>query len=312
MNSFTEFTDTLKFTETAGKFSSSQPFQINPQPSIFQPTSQPTMPFQINPQQPEVLLFQPIIPNHSRDDLFFDPLPTNNLSGLTISNPHQPTDAFDFPALKHPSTLTSTNGITPLQPPPPRTIRNDPQPSTKKTDTIRNPDTSTPTSTTSTLPECPICGLKFKANTSNDNINAHVDECLKKPPSSVPMKDHFGVLPQVKSHKSESEPWAQWFDLSKMEWYFGAIDRKEAEKILYRCIEDSFVVRKSSVKDSFALSLYSHKKQSVTHTLIEPRHGGYSFQDSTRTYPTILDLITKSPECGGLRPPPKVGVSLEM
>jgi len=97
-----------------------------------------------------------------------------------------------------------------------------------------------------------------------------------------------------------------------MDWYYGSIDRQEAERILFRCKEDSFVVRKSSIQNAFALSLYNHKKQTVTHTLIEPKDGGYIFQDTTRIYKTILDLITKSPECGGLKPPPKVGVELDI
>lgn len=95
-----------------------------------------------------------------------------------------------------------------------------------------------------------------------------------------------------------------------MDWYYGAIDRKEGERILFRCTEDSFLVRKSSIKDAFALSLYNHKKQTVTHTLIEPRNGGYALQDTNRVYPTMIDLITKSPECKGLKPPPKTTIPL--
>jgi len=154
-------------------------------------------------------------------------------------------------------------------------------------------------------PECPICGKNFKIGTSNDEINSHVDECLNKPQIDNVLN------PTRKASNTKDEPWSEWFDLTKMDWYYGAIDRQEAERILYRCTTDSFVVRKSSVANSFALSLYNHKKQTVTHTLIEPREGGYAFQDTPRVYKTILDLITKSPECGNLKPPPKVGVPLD-
>lgn len=63
-----------------------------------------------------------------------------------------------------------------------------------------------------------------------------------------------------------------------MDWYFGAIDRKEAERVLLKCTVDSFLVRKSSIKGSYALSMYDAKKRTVTHTLIEPRDGGFAFQ----------------------------------
>jgi len=159
-------------------------------------------------------------------------------------------------------------------------------------------------------PECPICGKNFKLGTSNEEINRHVDECLNGPQIESALNGSPPVQPKRPANTKE-EPWTEWFDLTKMEWYYGSIDRHEAERILNRCTSDSFVVRKSSVANSFALSLYNHKKQSVTHTLIEPRDGGYAFQDTPRVYKTILDLITKSPECGGLKPPPKVGVPLD-
>lgn len=47
--------------------------------------------------------------------------------------------------------------------------------------------------------------------------------------------------------------------------------RTDCCRILMKCKEDSFMVRKSSVPNSYALSLFNHKKQSITHTLIEPR-----------------------------------------
>jgi hypothetical protein len=121
---------------------------------------------------------------------------------------------------------------------------------------------------------------------NNSDINLHIDKCLAK-------------------GSGEEESWAEWFNLSRMEWYFGDIDRKEAEKILFRCAHDSFLVRKSSVKDAFAVSLYNHKKQTVVHSLIEKRTTGWAFQDTYRIYPTLVEVISDSPECKGLVPPPK-------
>jgi len=90
-----------------------------------------------------------------------------------------------------------------------------------------------------------------------------------------------------------------------MKWYYGNIDRKEAEQILRSCVYDSFLVRKSSVKDSYAISFYNSKKNSINHTLIEPRNDGYAIQDTQRVFPSLVDLISKSPETANLQPPPK-------
>jgi len=259
------------------------------------------------------------------------PAPVSNVDdgmdvfGLTSAKPTKPhgNDSFDFPSLKHPTQPTQqTSTITPLQPPPARSALVKPSPIVN---VMMNPQPPKPSKgiPDSDGPACPICGTRFNKDITNSEINRHVDTCLNS--SAIegistgavnPTKrDSVGSSPtsvrksspfrnSSESH-TQSEPWGQWFDLSKMDWYYGAIDRQDAEKTLFKCLEDSFLVRKSSVKDSFALSLYNHKKQTVTHTLIEPRNGGYAFQDHTRVYPTMVDLVTKSPECGGLKAPPR-------
>jgi len=162
---------------------------------------------------------------------------------------------------------------------------------------------------------CPVCSRSFKLKSDNATINAHVDRCLNgrgKDDKCLEEEEKKVTAPPAASSPA-AEPWKEWFDLSKMDWYYGNIDRTEAERVLFACTTDSFLVRKSnSVKDAFALSLYNRKKQTVNHTLIEPRNnGGYAFQDSQKVYTSVLDLITKSPECSGLSPPPKVTVALD-
>jgi len=113
-------------------------------------------------------------------------------------------------------------------------------------------------------------------------------------------------LPRKKPAEKDDESWSQWFELAKTEWYFGDIDRKEAERLLFQCTEDAFLVRKSSVKNSFAVSIYNHKKQTVNHTLIESRSGGFAFQDTPKVYNSLVELIKISPECKGLKSPRKL------
>lgn len=57
--------------------------------------------------------------------------------------------------------------------------------------------------------------------------------------------------------------------LMQMPWFFGDLDRKTAEAFLLACKEDSFLVRTSSVEDSYALSLYNFEDQTVHHVLIK-------------------------------------------
>jgi len=245
----------------------------------------------------------------------------------TVSKTHG-TDQFDFPSLKHPTQSTdTTHNIPTLQPPPSRSTLVKPSP-------IKNMmmPTTPPTkaknieSHSSEVPVCPLCGARFPKDVTNVEINTHVDSCLSE--SSIDAistgivtskkKDSYPPTLTKKPSSNNNltspqseEPWGQWFDLSKMDWYYGSIDRPEAEKILSRCTEDSFLVRKSSVKDAFAISLYNHRKQTTTHSLVEPRNGGYAFQDHQKVYPTLLDLVTNSSECKGLSPPPKTSVRLE-
>ena len=158
-----------------------------------------------------------------------------------------------------------------------------------------------------TSPSCPVCGKTFVALATNSDINEHIDKCLQSGGNSPPDKatQSNSTLRQISRRDTISfrkddpnqEPWTEWFDLSKQEWYYGAIDRKEAEEILRKYDQDSFLVRKSSVKDSFAISLYRPNLNKLTHSLIVPRNGGYAFENSSNVYKSVLDLIQNSPEC---------------
>jgi hypothetical protein len=88
-----------------------------------------------------------------------------------------------------------------------------------------------------------------------------------------------------------------------MDWYFGNIDRKEAESLLKREArggQDVFLVRDSSLTDhSYAVSVFHSKTQSVSHTLITRAEYGsvyYQLQDSARLYTSVYQLIKKAPE----------------
>jgi len=216
--SFNTMPNNMYYPANTNNSYNTQPVNNQPKPAINTFDS-----FDVAPSKPT----QQNQPNTtSNNDIFgFDSL-TVKEQPKTHTN-----DAFDFPALRNPppSTNTGNSGIAPLQPPPPRTA-------TLKKDDKKPEDSS---------PSCPICNKKFKANTSNDEINRHVDECLNR----GLIEDNGS--PKVEAppkNDTDGEPWKEWFDLSKMEWYYGTIDRQEAEKIMMRCTEDSFMVRKSSVR----------------------------------------------------------------
>jgi len=226
---------------------------------------------------------------------------------MTVSQPPPKTESKD--TLSFATLKPNTEGtITPLQPPPPRKSTGKSQSSYQ----VQPAPTSPQVASDAAL--CPVCNRNFAKGATNDEINRHVDECLnasmidQEGESIAKPKDaviETKTSKQLAATTEGGEPWAQWFDLSKMEWYYGAIDRKEAEEILRGSMEDTFLVRKSSVKDSFAISLYDAKRRKITHTLIEPRNGGFAFQDASEVYPTLTELIQSAPETKGLRPPRK-------
>lgn len=305
------------------------PFAASPSPSLVPPTttapasnfynpfatatevfapvptpSTPTNPFSFPDPTPQVHKAAPA--NMDIFDIFGLPAQsaTNGVQQMNISDNKKSVDQFDFPSLKGTQMDSDVNRLQ--APPPlksfvkPSPIQNQfDHPTEKKKGPMSSDDAAS----------CPICGKSF-ARASNVEINQHIDQCLNADAISkkATLTESSDIQP---SPSNGGEPWAQWFDLSKMDWYYGSIDRKEAERLLLACSSDSFLVRKSSVKGSFAMSLFDYKKRTVTHTLIEPRDGGYGFQDHARVYATMIDLISKSPECRDLKPPPKTSIGLE-
>lgn len=91
-------------------------------------------------------------------------------------------------------------------------------------------------------------------------------------------------------------------DLSKKDWFFGNIDRVQAEKILTAYWEDAFIVRSSSQKDHYAISLCKKEDRRPLHLLIrripDPSTGDpiYELQDAQGRYPTLEDLIHNCPQ----------------
>jgi len=94
--------------------------------------------------------------------------------------------------------------------------------------------------------------------------------------------------------------------LVDQDWYYEGIDRITAEKILSKCKEDSFLVRSSSLKNHFAVSLFNSKNSKISHTLIVPLVVGnsvyYQLQDTARMYGTVLELVSAAKEFKGYKP----------
>jgi len=259
--------------------------------TIFPPIPQPFTPFQ---------------PATTQIDTSFPLSGQPNITNSTIqikNNDFDPFDPFPIvpsnsttPSVKSPFVDNSSTQITNTSPSKFSTIKPPPlRQGLSKNQSVgtlsRNEQNTTLISIQSDqVPApCPICGKSLE-KLNNAETNKHIDSCL---------------VEQSKTSENEDNSWSILFNLSRMDWYFGDIDRKESEKILYQCSEDSFLVRKSSIKDSYAVSIYNHKKQTVSHTLIEPRPGGWGFQDSSAVYPTLVDLVKNSPECKGLGIPKK-------
>jgi hypothetical protein len=296
------------------------PYGLQPTNPIIhqQPNPQQFPPFPQSQPQPQPVQNQPPAGEIDFLDEIFGTKPkatvssvTSGVNQMSVSGTNRPRggtggrDVLDFP-IQPPPTGSSSN-LKPLQPPPARTA------------TPSKPATTAPPSSDTDINRCPICGLRFQSNTSNREINQHIDECLNadaidevasgsEPTTTRRSSRPPEPKPQIRTQNDTElvDSWSQWFNLSKMPWYYGAIDRPEAEEILRRSIEDSFLVRKSSVKDSYAISFYDSRKRIVTHSLIEAvPTGGYKFQDSYAVFPTLIDLITKSKETGNLVPPPR-------
>lgn len=98
-------------------------------------------------------------------------------------------------------------------------------------------------------------------------------------------------------------------------WYYGDIARQETETLLASWNQSTFLVRTSSVANYYALSRYDRATATFSHQLIAPVEGGYKIEEcpyDLNTYPSVGDLVQRSPECtsfvpvGQLVNPPQV------
>eukprot|EP01116_Phalansterium_solitarium_P007445 TRINITY_DN2010_c0_g1_i2.p1 TRINITY_DN2010_c0_g1~~TRINITY_DN2010_c0_g1_i2.p1 ORF type:complete len:336 (+),score=94.16 TRINITY_DN2010_c0_g1_i2:154-1161(+) len=102
--------------------------------------------------------------------------------------------------------------------------------------------------------------------------------------------------------------------LDDQQWFFGNLDRASAEAVLVASGPGTFIVRGSSVPDSYALSLHAPSYAvpdpdtapgaGLTHTLItRDRTGaGWRLQRSSRTYASVVQLVKDCPELSGFQP----------
>jgi len=101
-------------------------------------------------------------------------------------------------------------------------------------------------------------------------------------------------------------------EVIKLVCYHGNLAREIAENLVSSFGGNTFLLRDSSVRGCFAMTLYSDAEKEITHYLVYPRtSGGYSIQDcdDTNTYPNLQDLTTKSPVLKGSKPVPKKSAS---
>eukprot|EP01116_Phalansterium_solitarium_P023535 TRINITY_DN8291_c0_g1_i1.p1 TRINITY_DN8291_c0_g1~~TRINITY_DN8291_c0_g1_i1.p1 ORF type:complete len:850 (+),score=229.02 TRINITY_DN8291_c0_g1_i1:181-2730(+) len=97
--------------------------------------------------------------------------------------------------------------------------------------------------------------------------------------------------------------------LKTLSYYFGELDRPDAEQILEAAGSDCFLLRNSSKPGCIALSKYAVKTKTHNHIIILIQKAStdtvrYALENSidTRTYDSLEELITKTPELKGHKP----------
>jgi len=86
-------------------------------------------------------------------------------------------------------------------------------------------------------------------------------------------------------------------------WYFGSINRSEAEALLQQCGKNALLVRNSSVPGCFALSIYFQSTKKIAHILIQMNTSGgkimWSLENSidANVYENFVEILLQSPEC---------------
>jgi len=118
---------------------------------------------------------------------------------------------------------------------------------------------------------------------------------LAMEPEFPPSKEMLSALP-LYANMQPTE------NMENMGWYFGKIDRKQAEEILQNGGVGHYIARESSQKGSYAIS-YWHKELGINHTLIIPSgDGGYRFQDENEVCPSVMTLVRNCPKFMNMMP----------
>ena len=80
-----------------------------------------------------------------------------------------------------------------------------------------------------------------------------------------------------------------------MPCFHGNITRERAEELVRNAEADSFLLRASSVRFCYAMSVYSKASNEIIHYLVYPRSaGGFSIQDAEdTTYRNMNELLEK-------------------
>jgi len=118
---------------------------------------------------------------------------------------------------------------------------------------------------------------------------------LATEPELPPAKETLSALPLYANMQNTE-------NMESMGWYFGKIDRKQAEEILQKGGVGHYIARESSQKGSYAIS-YWHKELGINHTLIIPSgDGGYRFQDENEVCPSVMTLVRNCPKFMNMMP----------
>jgi len=119
--------------------------------------------------------------------------------------------------------------------------------------------------------------------------------------------------PRLSKYLTNECPFEYYFTLSKISsryepedlefqrFFFGKVNRGEAESILRGCDYDAFVITKNKF-NVLELSQWNNNKRTITHTLLEAKENGFMLQGSTETFREIGDFVEFSKELYGHAP----------
>ena len=130
------------------------------------------------------------------------------------------------------------------------------------------------------------------------NAANNLDDCFEVHNASTLTTSVQRFQPVYDQVKEGAKTWCltqELFKLTKHGWYWGPINREEAEEKLYDQPDGAFLVRDSS-DERYLLSLSFRSYNRTLHTRIEHCNGVFSFyaQPESEGYSSIVDLIEHS------------------